>query len=226
MSKLITMAALVAACGAPALAQFTADFDGETEGFLGQTYTSGGITFFDANNVNGFYPDGQPFDPEELGTDLIIEQSTVVWNDFPQFVSFPNTLTFGKSFIGGDNVTIGPLATASMSAPGSFTSGGLDLIYYENGPWGGITVTLEALLAGQVVDSSSFVVANGGGRDNPAGIHLDVAAPAFDSMRIYSTLNGDYTTIRGLVDNVTLAPAPSAAALLGLAGLVARRRRR
>lgn len=228
MRTRVLMCAALTACGAAsAFGQF-ADFDSEVEGFLGESYTTGGISFFDANNVSGFFPDGEPFDSDDLGTDFIIEQSTVVWNDFPGFVSFPNTLTFGRAFVPGDNVTIGPLATASMSASGSFTSGGLDLVYYENGPWGGITVTLEALLNGSVVDSTSFVVAGNdpNGRDNPAATHLSVSAAEFDTMRIYSTLNGDYTTIRGLVDNVSFVPAPGVATLAGLAGLVAMRRRR
>jgi hypothetical protein len=220
-------AAVLSVAAGVASAQF-ADFDGETEGFLGETYTTGGVTFFDANNVSGFYPDGVPFDADELGSELIIEQSTVVWNDFPDFVSLPNTLTFGTAYIPGDNVTIGPLATASMSAVGSFTAGSLDLVYYENGPWGGVTVTLDALLNGQVVGSSSFVVAGDdpNGRDNPAAIHLSVEAPEFDTMRIYSTLNGEYTTIRGLVDNVSFVPAPGAIGLAAAAGLAALRRRR
>lgn len=225
-SRMIMCAALIAGVSGSAMGQF-ADFDNETEGFLGTSYTSGGVSFFDANNVSGFYPDGAPFNDTELGSDFIIEQSTVVWNDFPGFVSFPNTLTFGRAFVPGDNVTIGPLATASMSAAGSFTDGSLDLVYYENGPWGGITVTLEAILGGNVVDSTSFVVAGNdpNGRDNPAATHLAVNAPAFDSMRIYATLNGDYTTIRGLVDNVSFVPAPGALGLAGVAGLMAFRRR-
>lgn len=225
MFKMMTIAAIVGAGAAPSLAQF-ADFDNEIEGFLGSSYNSGGINFFEANNVNGFYPDGQPFTPDELGTDFIIERSVVVWNDFPDYVSFPNTLTFGKSYVPGDNVSLGPLATASMSAVGSFTSGSLDLIYYENGPWGGIEVTLDALSRGAVVGSTSFLVADGGGRDNPAALHLSVNAPSFDTMRIYATLNGEYTTLRALVDNVALVPAPGVPALFGLAALAAGRRRR
>lgn len=220
-----TTLTLLALGATTASAQF-ADFDGETEGFLGTSYNTGGINFFDANNVSGFFPDGEPFTPDELGTDLIIEQSTVVWNDFPGFVSFPNTLTFGKAFVPGDNVTIGPLATVSMSAPGAFTEGSLDIIYYENGPWGGIEVTLEALSRGSVVGSSSFVVADGGGRDNPAAMHMSVLAPSFDTMRLTATLNGEYTTVRALVDNVNLVPAPGALGLagVGLLGLARRRR--
>lgn len=221
-----TIGLLVMAGSAAAASGQFADFDSEVEGFLGETYTTGGITFFDANNVAGFYPDGQPFGSEDLGSELIIERSGVVYDDFPDFVSFPNTLTFGTAYVPGDNVTIGPLATASMTAPGTFTSGSLDIIYYENGPWGGITVTLEALLGGNVVGSSSFVVADGGGRDNPAAMHMSVDAPAFDTMRIYSTLNGDYTTVRGLVDNVAMVPAPGVMGLLGAAGLATLRRRR
>lgn len=227
MQKRILCLALLSAGASAASGQF-ANFDSETEGFLGETYTSGGITFFDANNVSGFYPDGQPFDPDDLGTELIVEQSDVVWNDFPDYVSFPNTLTFGKAFVPGGNVTIGPLATASMTTPGAYTMGSLDLIYYENGPWIGITVTLDALLNGQVVGTSSFIVAGDdpNGRDNPAAMHLSVMAPAFDTMRISSTLNGEYTTIRGLVDNVSFVPAPGALSLAGFAGLAAARRRR
>lgn len=225
MIRTIAFAALVGAAATPALAQF-ADFDNETEGFLGISYNTGGINFYEANNVNGFYPDGTPFDPAELGTDLIIERSGVVWNDFPGFVSFPNTLTFGKAFIPGDNVTIGPLATLSMSATGSFTAGSLDIIYYENGPWGGIEVTLEALNRGSVVGSSSFFVADGGGRDNPAAMHMSVAAPSFDTMRLTATLNGDYTTVRALVDNVGFVPAPGVLSVAGLGLLAAARRRR
>lgn len=225
MFKTIVLAAITGAATSPALAQF-ANFDSDAEGFYGDSYSNGGINFFDCNNVNGFYPDGQPFTPEELGTQFIIERAIVVWNDFPDYVSSPNMLNFGKSFVNGDSVTLGPIATASMSAPGSFTEGGLDLVYYENGPWGGIEVTLEAISRGSVVGSSSFIVADGGGRDNPAAMHMSVVAPPFDTMRLTAMLNGEYTTVRGLVDNVRLVPAPGVLSVAGLGLLAAARRRR
>src|SRR5262249_34551835 len=102
----LVMAALSvgAACSA-ALAQL-ANFDGETEGFHGQVFTSGGLLFNNCNNVNGFYPDGQPFTPEDIGRTLIIEDSTVAVPDFPAFISAPNTLTFGNAFIAGPNLSL------------------------------------------------------------------------------------------------------------------------
>lgn len=225
MFKTVTIAAIAGLAASPAFAQF-ADFDTETEGPLGISFNSGGINFVEANNVNGFYPDGTPFTPTDLGTDYILERSGLVWNDYPDFVSFPNTLTFGKAFVPGDNVTFGPLAIASMSAAGTFTQGGLDIIYLENGPWGGIEVTLEALSRGSVVGSDSFTVSDGGGRDNPAALHLSVAAPSFDTMRISATLNGEFTTVRALLDNVSFVPAPGVLSVGGLGLLGACRRRR
>jgi hypothetical protein len=225
MFKTLTIAMIAGTAAAPAFAQF-AHFDDETEGFLGTSYNTGGINFFEANNVNGFYPDGQPFTPDDLGTDFIIERAVVVWNDFPDFVSFPNMLTFGTAYVPGDNVSLGALATASMSAFGTFTQGSMDIVYYENGPWGGIEVTLDALSRGSVVGSTSFTVADGGGRDNPAAMHLSVDAPLFDTMRIYATLNGDYTTLRAVVDNVNLVPTPGVLSIAGLGLLAAARRRR
>ncbi len=205
------LAGTVAACALPAAAQ-VAHFDNETEGFHGETFTSGGMTFSDINTVNGFYPDGIPFTPPDNGTLAIVEDATFAANEFPAFISSPNTLTFGLAYIGGPNLTIGPLATATITPAGTMNQCDLDLIYYENGPWGGITVTLEALLGGQVVGTTSFVVAGvDPGRDNPAAIHLSVAHPGgFDSVRIFSWLNGDYTTIRGMIDNVTMTGAPAA----------------
>jgi hypothetical protein len=206
------LAGTVAACAGGTLAQQTS-FDSETEGFKGEVFASGGITFSEINNVNGFYPDGQPFTPEDNGRQAIIEDSAVVALDFPDFVSTPNTLTFGLAFIPGGNVTIGPLATAKMTlGGGTATQAGFDLIYYENGPWGGITVTVQALLGSFVVGTTSFVVSDldPQGRDNPAARHLTVShAGGLNGVRIFSTKNGDYTTIRGLVDNVTFGSVPA-----------------
>lgn len=208
--------------GAPAQ---SANFDSEAEGFHGPSFTSGGITFFDSNNVSGFYPDGQPFTPDTLGTDLIVENSTVAVGDFAEFLSGPNTLTFGNAYIPGDNLSLGALATVSMTTGTVRTGATFDIVYYENGPWGGIEVVLEALNNGQVVASNSFIVPGSDGRDNPAGRHMAIGGVEFDTIRLSSHLNGEYTTLRAVIDNVVMVPAPGTAALLGFGFLAGRRRR-
>lgn len=223
------MALTVPALAAPILgaqAQF-ANFDSETEGFKGPVFVSGGITFFDANNVSGFYPDGEPFDADDNGTDLIIENATFAADDFPTYLSHKNALTFGRAFIPGDNVSLGALATVSMTTGAVVPGVTLDMVFYENGPWGGIEVVLEGLSGGSVIGSTSFIVAGSdpNGRDNPAGIHLSLGGGGFDAFRLSAHLHGEYTTIRALVDNVSFVPAPGAMALLVAAGLGLRRRR-
>ena len=49
----------------------------------------------------------------------------------------------------------------------------------------------------------------------------------FDTIRVFAKLNGQYTTARALIDNVSMTPTPGAAPLRALAGLagISRRRR-
>lgn len=222
-------AAMMAALAMPAMGQF-ADFEGDFEGFHGDTFTTGGITFFDCNNVNGFYPDGQPFDPDELGTQYIVERSVPLFNDFPGAGSPFNALTFGTSFIGGDNLTIGPLAMAHFTAPGVFNHARFDLFFYENGPWGGIEVVIEAVRNTQVVGSQSFIVAGDDpqARDNPAHREIVLDGVNFDTVRVFARNADGFTTIRGMFDDVAMRPVPGPAGILALAGalgLASRRRR-
>ncbi len=226
LTRALIVAALASAPVCGAFAQF-ANFDAEIEGFKGNVFTSSGITFFDANNVAGFYPDGVPFEAGENGTDLIIENATFAANDFPEFLSAKNALTFGTAFIPGDNLSLGALSNVSMTTGAVVTGVTFDMLYYENGPWGGIEVLLEAFSGGSVVGSTSFIVAGSDptGRDNPAGAHMSLGGFAFDSVRLSARLNGEYTTIRALVDNVSFVPAPASLAMLGFAGLGMRRRR-
>jgi hypothetical protein len=211
MNTMRYLAAGAAIALAPAALAQSANFDAETEGFKGPDFTSTGVRFFNCNNVNGFYPgpEHEPFTPQDLGTDLIVENATVVEADFPDAISVPNTLTFGLAYIPGENVSLGPLAAVSVqpAAGGSIAQAAFDIVYYENGPWGGIVVTVDALQNGQVVGTTSFTVSDLGGRDNPVAQHLTVSAPGFDTVRITSRLNGDYTTLRALIDNVVLTPA-------------------
>jgi hypothetical protein len=222
----------VAAVLSPAVASADvfSNYEDLTEGFLGETFVHNGVTYRDVNRVNGFYPDGTPFNSTENGNELIIERATLLYNDFPTYGSPVNALNFGSSFINGDNLTIGALASVWMdlAAPGS--SAGFDLAFYENGPWGNIEFRLEALNNGQVVATDTYTLSNLGGRDNVNWRHFSVSAPGgFDQLHLSAWLNGSYTAPRGLLDNLTVTavpePASMALAAIGAGALIARRRR-
>lgn len=204
-----------------------ANFDSDTEGAKGTSFTSGGITFFGLNTVSGVNPDGSNFTPGEYGTELIVERALTLFNDFPGVVSSPNVLSWGNAWVPGDNVSINIFSTVSMMTGSVENSASLDLLYYENGPWGGIEVHFDALLGGSVVATDGFSVSNLGGRDNVTSAHLSIDGVAFDELRLYATFaDGTNTVIAGVIDNVNIVPAPGTAALLGLGGLALGRRRR
>ena len=192
------------------------DFESETEGFLGTSYSFGDVTFRDVNNVSGFYADGAPFGPGDPGSQLIIENATLFYNDFPSFGSPINVLTFGSAFVPGDNLSIGALASVYMDFATAVDSVSFDIAFYENGPWGDITYHLDAISGGNVVASDSFVIANGGGRDNGTWQSMSVSGATFDTVQLYATKNGSYTVPRGMIDDLTFNPVPEPASMLVL----------
>ena len=214
------------ACGSMALADINHNYDNLAEGFLGTEFTQDGLTYRDVNNVSGFYPDGAPFSPGEPGSQLIIETATYFYNDFPDYGSPNNSLTFGTSFIPGDNLTIGALASVWMDLDQLGNAVSFDIGYYENGPWGGIEYRLDALHAGQVVGSDSFTISDLGGRDNPTFSTMAISGVEFDQLHLYGWLNGNYTVPRGMIDDlaITIVPEPASLALAALALVLARRR--
>ena len=113
-------------------------------------------------------------------------------------------LTFGNSYIPGDNLSIGPLATVTLDLPEIALEASLDLGYYENGPWAGIVYHLDALLAGVVVASDELTIAGGSDRDNPTWATLAVSGASFDQLHLYATYDGQYSMPRGLIDDLTL----------------------
>jgi hypothetical protein len=209
------------------------DYEGETEGFKGETWTHMGVTFRDINQVNGFFPDGAPMTPADLGTHAVIEQADLLYVDLPDYGSPVNSLTFGGAFIGGPNLTVGAMASVWMDLAEPASAASFDIAYYENGPWGNIVYHLDALLNGQVVASDSFVISDLGGRDNITFDTMAVAAggAGFDQLHVYARLNGSFTGPRGMIDDLrlTAVPEPSLAAVAAagaLAAVTARRRRR
>ncbi len=197
------------------------------EGAYGESLAYNGANYFDINQVSGFFPDGAPFVPSDLQNEVVIEQADLFYNDFPDYGSPVNAMTFGWVFIPGENLSIGPLASAWIGFDEVATSASFDLAYYENGPWGGIEYIVDALFRGNVVASDSFVISDLGGRDNPTFSTMSIDGVDFDSLHIYAMLNGDFTAPRGMIDDLafTTVPAPGSLLTLAAAGLIARRRR-
>ena len=223
---------LAGALAAPALAQtVVSNYDDLSEGFYGNEFTHNGVTYHSINNVHGVFPDGGTFEPGGdifgLGDTIIVENAALLYNDFPGWGSPNNVLTFGSAFIPGDNLTLGALSTMSMNIHGVADSASFDMGYYENGPWGGIRFHLEALMGGSVVASDSFEISDLGGRDNIAFAQLSVDGALFDSLRVFATYGDDYSGPRFIMDDLTInyIPAPGSLALLGMGGLMTRRRR-
>jgi len=220
----------VLAAAGVASADVFSNYEDLSEGFLGAMFVHNGVTYRDVNNVSGFYPDGAPFGPTDNGDQSIIENATLFYNDFPTYGSPVNSMTFGNTFINGDNLSIGALASVWMdlATPGNAAS--FDIAFYENGPWGNIEWRLEALSGGNVVSSDSYTFSNLGGRDNPTFETLSVNAASFDQLHLYGWLNGAYTAPRGMIDNlsITSVPEPATMTLLGasMLALLTNRRRR
>ncbi len=183
--------------------QVVHDFEDLGEGPLGEPWTYHGLTFSELNNVSGVFPDGSRFDPEPTD-EMICEDATLWYNDFPGWGSEDKLLTFGNAYVPGDNLSLGRLSTVKidLSAPADRVA--VDVGYYENGPWGGIVVHLDVLSGGQVVGSDSFEIANGGGRDNGAINFLEVSGAAFDQIHMYATFGSEYSLPRIILDDLTL----------------------
>ena len=111
---LATAMAAVGPTTGSASADIFSDYEDLTEGFYGSSLTHNGVTYRDINNVTGFFPDGAPMGPDDLGTEVIVENAGLFYNDFPAYGSPVNSLTFGGAFVGGENLSIGALASVWM----------------------------------------------------------------------------------------------------------------
>jgi hypothetical protein len=191
----------------PSVDPLLVTYDDLGEGFIGESFTHEGITYRDCNGIGGVFPDGSSFVPADVGNLFIVENATIFWKEFPDFGSSPNTLTFGTSYVPGDNLSIGALVQATMELETPARAASVDLGYYENGPWGGIEIHLDALSGDTVVGSDMLTVSSGGDRDNPAVATLAIDDVEFDTLRLYATWQGQPTAPRVMIDNLRLVPA-------------------
>jgi hypothetical protein len=203
--KIGTLTAAIAIASASGTLAQTANFDSETEGFQGPSLLTSGINIFGVNGNSGLNPDGSTFGPGDYGTEVVIERAIVVFNDFPDVVTPDNMLGFGGSFVPGDSVTINLLTEVFFATDSTETYCGVDIVHYENGPWGGIRVIMEGLDRGSVVTSSEFTISDLGGRDNPTATRLEISdAAGFDTVRIHAQFaDGTQTVFTALMDNLT-----------------------
>ena len=230
MKKRTAFSCCLVALGAMAHADLFHDYENLSEGFLGTTYSQDGLVYRDVNNVTGVDLDGSPFGPGDLGDQLVLENATFFYNDFPTYGSPINALTFGNAFVVGDNLSIGALSSVFMDYASLGIAASLDLAFYENGPWGGVEYRLEALRNGNVVASDSFLIADGGGRDNATFRTMSVSGAEFDSLHLFAIKNGEFTNPRGMIDNLSITsapvPEPGTLAVLGIGALAFLRRRK
>ena len=182
------------------------NYDDLIEGSLDTSTVYNGVSYHDVNGIGGVFPDGSTFTPADVGDQLIIEDATDFYVDFPDYGSSPNSLTFGSAYIPGPNLTIGPLVRVTMDLDQPASAATVDIAFYENGPWGDIAIHLDALDAGTVVAIDAITIANGGGRDNPTTATLSVGGAMFDSLRLYATYGDQPSAPRVMIDDLTLTP--------------------
>ena len=187
----------------------TANFDDLGEGSEGSSFSDGGITFSDIDERI----------PDTPGGTFDIEATTATLPGF----SAPNYLTF-EGYVPGLNngYGFGRFGSADIGFSGTATSASMDIFGFGKSSTN--TLTLEALLAGTVVDTDTVTFQ--GSLSTVLYRPLAVSG-TFDSLQLVSAGTYELGTSFFGMDNVriTIVPEPSAAALLGcgLAGIAFRR---
>lgn len=231
MRSVLTVSSVALFC-ASAFAGNTvvSNYDDLSEGFYGTSFSYNGVTYSGANNVGGVFPNGDTFTPEDIGDQFIVERATLLYNDFPGWGSAHNALTFGTAFIPGDNLSLGAFAQATLTLENLASAAEIQMVFFEDGPWGGIEFHMDALRNGQVVASDSFTIfgVDPEARDRIAFDSMSVSAAEFDTIYISATFNGQFSAPRLMIDDlaITYVPAPVSAAPLCALGALAMRRRR
>jgi hypothetical protein len=201
----------------PVLVERTTTYDTLPEAYMGTSFQHEGVTYREVNMVSGFYPgpENEPFGPGSpgeggLGNQFIIEDATYLFNDYPEFGSAPNVLNFGDPMFStpGPNLSLGALASMWMDLDQAADSVRMAIVFYENGPWGGLEIRLDAYLGDELVGSDvrEITSIDPEGRDNIAHDQLAIEGVRFDTLHLYSVRQSDgaFTAPRVMVDDLTL----------------------
>jgi hypothetical protein len=196
-----------------------ATFDELSEGFHGEEFSSGGITFFDPVH---FFGEPAPF---------VVENVAEVLPIFPgleQHFSSPNVMGLAGYIDGPTGWLMGRIEQIKMTTGQVATAARMDVFYDDSGFFAGTGVLLEAMLEGEVVATDSFTVA-GLDSKRPYWNELEISGVKFDALRLSAVGGlggGDDNGFLGSLDNVEIVPAPGALLLgaIATAALYGRRR--
>lgn len=201
-----------------ALVWQTSHYDDLPEQFMGTSFDYQGVHYRDLNMVSGVYPGpgGSAFGPGGvavggLGNQFIIEDAGLLYDDFPDFGSPPNGLNPGDLMFPapGPNLSLGALASMWMDLDQPAFGVQVELVYYENGPWHNIEITLEGYRDGKPVTDTRFQLLSDDldGRDNIGYRTLSLPAGVMvDQLHLHSRKisDGVYTAPRIMLDNLQL----------------------
>jgi hypothetical protein len=193
--------AVCALCAGAALGEI-ADFDDLSEGWIGDRFTDGGIEFYDLDNRI----DPNPWFAIEWASDNL-------GGSVPYFTP-PNALSWTI-------LQMGPLTGFFRCGEFRFRTGEVEdyasLELWDFSPVGGNTVTLEAYMGTELVNSASITIL-----PRPPVHHytLQVSGVPFDNLRLNGSGSYEQGCWFGPVDTVVVTPEPTALCGLAFAGLL------
>jgi hypothetical protein len=197
-----------------------ATFDSLPEGFHGLSLETGGITFFDPVH---FFGEPAPF---------AVEDVSVVLPGIPglgEHFSPPNVLGLAGFIEGPTGWLMGRIEQIKMTTGEVESYARMDVFYDNNVIFAGTVVTLEAILAGEVVGKDTFTIVGSDPKDPPFWNELEIGGVEFDTLRLIAVGGAggpDDNGFLGSIDNVEMVPGVGTGVIGVLAVLGLARRRR